>query len=125
MNRSGSVIKQILKGSNASIEDLLIICDHLDLPAGVLRLKGKGSSGGHKGLSSIASSIRTEEYKRLLIGIGRPEHRDDVIDFVLERPNGNDKLLISTAIEKAAQYALMIPDHSMDEMMNIVNRKDS
>jgi PTH1 family peptidyl-tRNA hydrolase len=123
MNHSGRVVRQILKGNNATVDDLLVICDHLDLPAGVVKMKLKGSSGGHKGLSSIIACTGTEEFKRLYIGIGRPVHRDDVIDFVLDRPSGNDKILIDTATEKAAQFSLMIVDHNPNEMMNIVNRR--
>jgi PTH1 family peptidyl-tRNA hydrolase len=125
MNLSGRVVRQLLKGNNATIDDLFVICDHLDLPAGALKLRLKGSSGGHKGLASIITCTGTDNFKRLHIGIGRPAHRDDVVDFVLDRPNGTDKKLIDTAIEKAAQFSLMILDHTPEDLMNIINRKES
>jgi peptidyl-tRNA hydrolase, PTH1 family len=124
MNNSGRVIRQILKWNNATIDDLIVICDHLDLPAGVCRLKIKGSSGGHKGLASIISYAGTQEFKRLYIGIGRPEHPDDVIDYVLARPKGNDKRLIEEGITKAAQHALMLLERDPEALMNIINRRD-
>jgi PTH1 family peptidyl-tRNA hydrolase len=124
MNNSGRVVRQVLKGNNASIDDLLVICDSLDLPAGTCRLKERGSSGGHRGLASIISCTGNGNFKRLYIGIGRPAHRDDVVRYVLDSPKGQDKNLIEEAIEKAARYSLMLLEGNISELMSIVNRKE-
>jgi peptidyl-tRNA hydrolase, PTH1 family len=124
MNNSGRVIRQVLKGNNAAIEDLVVICDHLDLPMGIMRLKTKGSAGGHKGLASIISYAGTVDFKRLYIGIGRPEHRDDVVDYVLEKPSASDRKLLDEAVDKASEYALLLLEKDPFELMNIINRKE-
>jgi len=65
MNRSGAILNSVLKITQGSIEDIVVICDNLDLPPGSSRLKTKGSSGGQKGLASIIATINTEEFKRI------------------------------------------------------------
>jgi PTH1 family peptidyl-tRNA hydrolase len=124
MNNSGRVLRHVLKYHNAKTDDIMVICDNLDLTAGSCRLKLKGSSGGHKGLSSIIQYAGTQEFKRLFIGIGRPESSYDVIDYVLREPRGNDKVLIDEAIIRAAEYSLMLLEKNPQDLMNIINRRD-
>ncbi len=124
MNNSGRVLRQVLKWNNAAIGDLCVICDHLDLPTGVLRLKTQGSAGGHKGLSSIIAYAGTSDFTRLFIGIGRPAHRDDVIDYVLEKPQANDRKILDEAVEKASEYALLLLEKDPSWLMNNINRRD-
>jgi len=125
MNNSGKIIRSVLKYHNAKIEDILVICDHLDLPVGSCKLKLKGSSGGHKGLSSIIQYAGTPDFKRLFIGIGRPAYSKDVIGYVLREPKGNDKTLLDEAIIKAADYSIMLLERDPQELMNVINRRDN
>jgi len=90
MNLSGLSVSRLVKKYNVALSDLLVVCDDLDLPLGRIRLRGGGSSGGHKGVSSIISSLGSQDFPRLRVGIGRPAAGEDrvetgsgVISFVL------------------------------------------
>lgn len=99
MNRSGEVIRRLLLDPAVSLERMLIIFDDLHLPLGRIRLRPKGSHGGHNGLRSIIASVQTTEIPRLRIGIDAPEDPEDWADYVLnpftsrEREIMNDTLI--------------------------------
>lgn len=82
MNLSGEVVKDFVNYFKIENENILIISDDLNLPVGKIRLRAKGSSGGHNGLKNIELHLGTQEYKRLKIGIGN-EFKSDMKDFVL------------------------------------------
>ena len=87
INLSGDVMIKFVKFFNISLEDILIISDDLDLPVGSIRLKQKGSSGGHNGLKNIENNLQTNEYKRIKIGISNDKN-EDTKDYVLSKiPN--------------------------------------
>lgn len=125
MNRSGEIIADLLKRTETTLDEVLVICDSLDLSPGYIRLKTKGSSGGHNGLDSIIRITGTRDIMRLMIGIGRPAARDQVINYVLNRPGSQDKLLIDEAVEKAAQGILRLLSEEPQKVMNELNRKQS
>lgn len=83
MNRSGSVVAAALRAYGLSPERLLVIYDDLDLPLGQIRLRGKGTAGGHKGMESIIQALHTEAIPRLRVGIGRPPPGEDAEEYVL------------------------------------------
>ena len=85
MNRSGDAVTQLLASSAMDpTHDLLVLVDDLALPLGTLRLRAKGSSGGHNGLESVEAALGSQEYARLRIGVGPPpEDIDDQAEFVL------------------------------------------
>ena len=86
MNLSGKAIKYWLDKENIPVENLLAVTDDLNLPFGTIRIKGKGSDGGHNGLKSIEGTLRQQDYARLRIGVGPfPPEWDDLADFVLGR----------------------------------------
>jgi PTH1 family peptidyl-tRNA hydrolase len=102
MNLSGEAVQPFLNFYKADIDDLLVIYDDLDLPVGKLRLRTKGSAGGHNGIKSIIQNLGTQEYKRLRIGVGRPPSYMGIPDYVLQ-PFQQDELEgINAAITKAA-----------------------
>ena len=74
MNLSGQSVRPLLRWYRVSLPDLLVVYDDLDLPLGKIRLRQKGSSGGHKGMASIIQELGSDEFARLRIGIGRPLH---------------------------------------------------
>ena len=82
MNLSGEVIKDYLNFFKIDIDDILIICDDLDTEAGTIKLRYKGSSGGHNGLKNIENHLGTNEYKRIKIGISNDKDKDR-IDYVI------------------------------------------
>jgi PTH1 family peptidyl-tRNA hydrolase len=123
MNRSGEIVKTVLREAKASISDLVIVCDNLDLATGVLKLKPNGSSGGHRGLESIFYSLKTDEIMRLSIGIGRPNRRGAVVDHVLGEPDKEESMILEGAVEKAAFFILRLLTEPKEKVMGDVNRR--
>jgi len=83
MNLSGIAINLLMKKYKLDLDNLLVVCDDLDLELGKIRLRPRGSSGGHLGLASIINKLNTKEFSRLKIGIGRPSKDRDMVDYVL------------------------------------------
>jgi PTH1 family peptidyl-tRNA hydrolase len=121
MNKSGAVVPRILSRFSLGPENLLVLCDTMDLPAGTLRLKMKGSSGGQKGLASVISVLGTENFMRLYIGIGRPA--GDTISHVLGIPEEEDACSISAAAGRAAEAALRLLVTPPEGVMNEINAR--
>ncbi|AUJ29184.1 aminoacyl-tRNA hydrolase [Liquorilactobacillus hordei] len=84
MNESGRSVRPLLDFYKIPVENLIVIHDDMDLPVGHLRLRQKGSAGGHNGIKSLISHLGTQEFKRLKIGIDHPQ-RMSVVDWVLSR----------------------------------------
>jgi PTH1 family peptidyl-tRNA hydrolase len=121
MNRSGEVVPRILSRFSLKPENLLVLCDTMDLPAGALRLKTKGSSAGQKGLKSIISVLETEDFMRLYIGVGRPAPGTDVLSHVLGMPEGEEAAAIALASGRAAQAVLRLLAEPPESVMNEIN----
>ncbi len=83
MNLSGECLRPLLDYYDADHEDLKVIYDDLDLPTGKIRLRTKGSAGGHNGIKSLIQHLGTPEFDRVRIGIGRPVNGMKVVDYVL------------------------------------------
>jgi PTH1 family peptidyl-tRNA hydrolase len=124
MNSCGSSLRQILEDVAGAPESTFVIADDFHLPLGMVRVRARGSSGGHKGLKSIQEALGTTEYPRLRIGIGDPG-RQDPIDFVLEDFTGAERKQIDDALGIVVQAVETWTRHGIDEAMNRFNRKDS
>ena len=123
MNLTGRAISSLVKKYKIIHKDILVICDDLNLEPGEIRLKKQGSSGGHKGLSSIIESLKTKELARLKIGIGRPRHAEDFSEFVLEEFSRQEKKEVTSAIDKAALCALAWLEEGIETAMNKFNKR--
>ncbi|MEW6676061.1 MAG: aminoacyl-tRNA hydrolase [Nitrospirota bacterium] len=120
VNRSGPVVKNILRNFNIQPESLIVIHDDLDMETGKLKIKKSGSSGGHKGVESIIQSIGLKDFIRFKIGIGR----DPAIpaeDYVLSRFRRYEITLIKDVIQKAADAICYIVSEGVDKAMNKFN----
>lgn len=102
MNLSGESVRPIMDYFDIDIEDLLVIYDELDLPIGKIRLRAKGSAGGHNGMKSIIHHTGTTEFKRIRIGIDRPNNGMKISDYVLSRFTMDEKVDIENTIKKSA-----------------------
>ena len=122
INLSGDVIIRFIKFLDIKTEDILVISDDLDLPVGTIKLKEKGSSGGHNGLKNIESVLGTNEYKRIKIGISNNKEIDTK-DYVLGKLNQNERRKFKPVIEKAADAALEFIGHPFNEVMSKYNTK--
>lgn len=100
MNDSGRAVAYACRRSQVDLDDILIIYDDLDLPLGRIRLRAKGSSGGHKGLRSIITALGTQDIGRLRIGIGRPQGQD-VVDYVLSPFSAEEMPTLEQAVARA------------------------
>lgn len=100
MNNSGIAVKALLTYYNISVEDLIVIYDDLDIEVGKLRLRSKGSAGGHNGIKSIIAHIGTQEFNRIKVGIGRPLKGMTVINHVMGQFNTEDNIVISLTLDR-------------------------
>lgn len=122
MNLSGQAIGRIAEYLKADVEkDLIVIYDDTDLDVGKIRIKAKGSAGGHNGMKSIISCVRTEAFKRIRIGIGKREDDTEMIDFVLGTFSGSERKLIEEAQDNAADAVEDILKNGIEHAMNMYN----
>ncbi|MFQ3620057.1 MAG: aminoacyl-tRNA hydrolase [Spirochaetales bacterium] len=123
MNRSGEVVPSLLSYTNLSLSALLVVCDTLDLPAGIIRLRRKGSSAGHNGLKSIIATVGSGNFMRLYMGIGRPKEPVPIPSYVLSPPTGEEKVILEQAILKAEKAILGILEKGLEAVMNEINKR--
>jgi len=124
MNRSGEVMPAILRRCGLPRENLLVICDSLDLPPGICRLKLRGGSGGHNGLKSIIQALGSEDFMRLYVGVGRPSSREEVVSFVLGNPGFPEAELIDKGLERAVSGIARLLSEPVERVMHELNRKE-
>jgi len=120
MNLSGEVIKDFVKFFKINLEDILIIYDDLDTEKGKIKIRYKGSSGGHNGLKNIENHLKTKEYKRIKIGIGK-DKTENTIDYVIGKISKKDYEIINSVNNKAE---IIIQDYlnmTFDNFMNKYN----
>jgi PTH1 family peptidyl-tRNA hydrolase len=122
MNRSGLSVRAFCDYLQVPSQQVLVVHDELDLPPGVARLKQGGGAGGHNGLKDVISHVG-EDFWRLRIGIGHPGHRDDVIDYVLERASAVEERLMREAIELAVAEFPRLLTEGAGPMMNRLHAK--
>ena len=117
MNRSGQSVRSFSEYFQIPSEEVLVVHDELDLPAGVARLKKGGGAGGHNGVKDVIAHFG-EDFWRIRVGIGHPGNRDQVIDHVLERASAVEERLMREAIELAiAEFPRLITEGA-EKMMN-------
>lgn len=120
MNRSGLAVAAMLQFYQASPQDLLVVCDDFQLPLGKLRLRRKGSAGGHRGLQSIIAQLGTQEFPRLRLGIGNPGAQDPV-EYVLSPFPEEEREIIAPAIVRAAEACEVCMREGLEAAMNQFN----
>jgi PTH1 family peptidyl-tRNA hydrolase len=121
MNISGQSVKPLLQSYGLKPEQLLVIADDLDLPVGTVKMKPKGSSGGHNGHKSIIQLLGTDEYARMKIGIGK---NGQTIDHVLGRFHPDEKPDVQRVLELSAEGAAVFAASGLQAAMNAVNSAD-
>ncbi len=103
MNLSGKAVKYWLTKEKIPLENLLVICDDLNIPFGTIRLKPKGSAGGHNGLKSINEILNTQHYPRFRFGISDTFGKGRQVDHVLGKWSDKENEILPERLEKAAQ----------------------
>jgi len=119
MNLSGASVRQVMDFYKLPADDLLVVCDDIALPLGKLRVRAKGSHGGHNGLRNIQDHLGSPEYARLRVGVGAPP--DEAVDYVLGRFRPAEKPVIAEAVGRAAEAALVWVREGIAACMNKYN----
>lgn len=123
MNLSGKAVNYYLQQEKVPLSNLLVVADDVALPLGAIRLRPKGSDGGHNGLKNITEVLATGNYARLRFGIGNEYPRGGQVDFVLGKWNNDEMTVILPKIELAVEaikdFALM----GVEKTMNAYNSK--
>lgn len=122
MNNSGLSVMQVVKFYNIPINNILIIHDDLDLGLGVIKLKVNSSSGGHNGIKSIISSLGTNSFARLKIGVSNNKNISTK-DYVLGKFNKDEMLVLTPIISKSKEIIDCFINDGIDRAMNIYNTK--
>ena len=124
MNLSGESIRPIVDYYKIDVStELIVISDDISLPPGPIRVRKKGSAGGHNGLKNIIQHLGSEEFQRIRIGVGEKPAGYDLADYVLGHFSKEEQPLIREGVEKAMKAAAMMLEGDVDRAMNEFNRK--
>ena len=122
MNLSGTAVGALARWYKIPAADITVIFDDLDLPPGTIRLRGKGGSGGHRGIESVLVQLGTDRFIRLRLGIGHPPAGWEGVDYVLGRFAADEAPLIRAAVIRAADAVECLLAEGLDQAMNRFNR---
>jgi len=120
INRSGQAVATVMGFYKVGLNDLLVVLDDMALEPGRIRIRTKGSAGGHNGLADIIEKLGTESFSRLRIGIGQ-SGKEDAVDFVLDKPAKTERLALDEAIERSRKAVLCWVEQGIEATMNQFN----
>lgn len=123
MNLSGKAVNHWLKSEKISRENLLVITDDLNLPFGTIRMRGKGSHGGHNGLKDVESHLGGDQYNRYRFGIGDQFSKGRQVDYVLGEWNADEKTQLPERLDKSCELIESFVLSGMANTMNAFNGK--
>ncbi len=123
VNVSGRAVGALQRYYRVALEDLLVVVDDVNLEAGRLRVRAKGSAGGHNGLKSIIESLGTDAFPRLRVGVGRGDPRRDLADHVLAKAPATDREVLEVAKAAAADAAELFMTGTLQDVMNRFNAR--
>ncbi len=132
-NDSGTAVMSLIRKLKLDhAREMLIVCDHLDLPTGRVRIRRDGSGGGQKGVADIIAKTKTDNFPRVRIGIGRPDHRgvptrdpEHVANWVLGDPTPDERRLLDAGVDRAVEAIERALSGGVDAAMNEYNREDA
>ena len=124
MNLSGESVRSLLDYYKADeTEELRVVSDDISLPPGQLRIRKKGSAGGHNGLKNIIAHLGHDCFQRIKMGVGEKPEGYDLVDYVLGRFDGTDRKIMDQAALAAADAVRLILTEGADAAMNLYNKK--
>ena len=123
MNNSGIAVGGLASFYRIEPENIIIICDDINLPVGQLRIRPKGSAGGHNGLKSVISHLGSEDFPRIRIGIGEKPEGWDLADYVLAKMPQEEQAVMDEAYTQALEAAALIAAGETVKAMNLYNVK--
>lgn len=122
MNMSGEAVKELVDRYGLPLGRVLVVHDDIDLPFGRLRIKRGGGHGGHRGVASVMEAVGGEGFPRLKIGVGRPERKEEVVNYVLSPFSEEERSRLPEVIERAVGAIETVLLRGLDEAMNLFNR---
>jgi len=123
MNLSGKAVNYWMQKENIETNNILVVCDDLNLDFGTIRIKKKGSDGGHNGLKDIQNTLQTINYPRLRFGVGSDFSQGKQIDYVLGNWNNEETKLLDERVDKAIQAIISFGTDGLNNTMNNFNNK--
>src|SRR3989338_1309186 len=123
MNRSGDIVGDFVRNEIKNLDDLIIICDDINLKLGRVRLKKQGSAGGHKGLESIIAELGRDDFPRLRVGIATEVHKGDITRYVLAPFKRRERKNVSHVISLAQDALSFWIEKGMEKAMSKFNIK--
>jgi PTH1 family peptidyl-tRNA hydrolase len=124
MNLSGESLREVVDYYKVDPDDeLIVMFDDISLEPGNLRIRTKGSAGGHNGIKSIIAQLGTQNFSRVKIGVGAKPPKMDLADWVLGHFSAEDKKIMEDAYKDAAAAAVLMMQGETDKAMNIYNSK--
>jgi len=121
MNLSGKALKHWMEKENILLENILVITDDINLDFGVIRIKTKGTNGGHNGLKDIQNTLNSSEYNRFRFGVGSDFGKGKQIDYVLGKWNDDEKIALAERLEKATKVIESFVLSGINQTMNEFN----
>jgi len=122
MNLSGEAVAGLAQFFKVDAPDILVVADDVNLPLGRLRVRARGSAGGHNGFRSIIGMLGTEEFPRLRVGVGRGDPRRDLADHVLARFDDDERPDVEASVARAADAVDVFIAEGIEAAMNRYNR---
>jgi PTH1 family peptidyl-tRNA hydrolase len=121
MNNSGEAVAALVRYFKISLSDVIVLYDDIDLPLGKIRIRRKGTSGGHRGLESIIQELGSNEFPRLRIGIGRPPGGIDPRDYVLRNFTRSENVIVKEVTAQATEAVVSFLENGITRTMNKYN----
>ncbi len=123
MNLSGLAVQHLLKKYSLEPEDLTVLTDDLDLPLGMIRVRRRGTAGGHNGLKSLIGEIQTDRFVRIRMGVGPEREVEDSTEYLLGRFGNAEREEIAPMLDLAADAVELILREGSEKAMNRFNRR--
>lgn len=123
VNVSGRPVARLVRKEGIKPPQLLVVHDELDLPPGAVRLKAGGGTAGHNGLRSIEASLRSRDFLRLRIGVGKPPSKEEGADHVLSRLRPEERELIDAATERGIEALRVLVRDGLDAAQNVLHAR--
>lgn len=120
MNLSGESVRAVMDFYNVEVDDIVVLYDELDIPAGKIRARQQGSAGGHNGVKSLIQHLKTQNFKRIRIGIDR-HPKIPVVDYVLGRFSESELALVNQGIDQSVKACETALKHSFVKVMTEFN----
>ncbi len=117
MNESGKSVKALISAFNLSLEQILVTHDDIDLPLGKIKTKFKGGDGGQLGIRSTIETLQNRDFCRVRIGVGRPENKEDIVDYVLSPFGEQESGLLNEVLDRAV--------HTIEAALKELNKRNN